>query len=78
MAAVRAGDLAQEVRPWDRGDHGAVAHDCRAASHSTGLCELSIDLKSPTGPRCVSLSGLTIELMLVIWPLAFGKVREDF
>ncbi len=25
------------------------------------------DVKSATGPRCISLSGLTIELMLVIW-----------
>ena len=30
------------------------------------LADLSSDLKSATGPRWVSLSGLTIELMLVI------------
>ena len=30
------------------------------------LADRSSDLKSATGPRCVSLSGLTIELMLVI------------
>ena len=30
------------------------------------LTDRSRDSKSPTGPRCVSLSGLTIELMLLI------------
>ena len=35
----------------------------KAAVH---LADRSSDLKSASGPRCVSLSGLTIELMLVI------------
>jgi hypothetical protein len=30
------------------------------------LVGLSSDVKSPTGPRCVSFSGLRIDLMLVI------------
>ena len=30
------------------------------------LADCRSDLRSATGPRCVSLSGLTIELMLVI------------
>ena len=30
------------------------------------VADLSTALKSPTSPRCFSLSGLTIELMLVI------------
>src|ERR687890_2838444 len=38
----------------------------RGKSAGVHLAGLSSDLKSATGPRCVSLSGLTIELMLVI------------
>jgi hypothetical protein len=37
-----------------------------AANGGVHLADLSSDLKSAIGPRCVSLSGLTIELMLVI------------
>jgi hypothetical protein len=39
------------------------------------LADRSSDLKSPTGPRCVSLSGLTIELMLVIRPPAIPSAN---
>ena len=35
--------------------------------------DLSSAAKSATGPRCVSLSGLTTELMLVIWPSAISS-----
>src|SRR5262249_48315802 len=36
------------------------------SSAGVHLADLSSDVKSPTGPRCASLSGLTIALMLVI------------
>ena len=39
---------------------------CRSVSGTGHLADRRSDLKSATGPRCVSLSGLTIELMLVI------------
>lgn len=38
----------------------------RSTSAGVHLADLSSDLKSATGPRWVSLSGLTIELILVI------------
>ena len=39
------------------------------------LSELSSALKSPRGPRCASLSGLTIPLMLVISPPATSSAH---
>jgi len=38
----------------------------RGGNAGARLADFSSDRKSPTAPRCVSLSGLAIELMLVI------------
>ena len=38
--------------------------------------DLSSEWRSPTGPRCGSLSGLTIELMPAIWPPAISSARR--
>ena len=48
-----------------RNPHKLAGLDKVAVADQVALA-LTSDLKSPTGPRCVSLSGLTIELMLVI------------
>ena len=50
--------------------HGPRLADTDPAERRRGAgahpADLSSDPRSPTGPRCVSLSGLTIELMLLI------------
>ena len=53
---------------------GAAASSCAGRGQApVQLADPSSDAKSPTGPRCDSLSGLTIELMLVIWPWAISS-----
>src|SRR5918995_1339608 len=50
------------------GRSGRVGSSCRWVRGTDHLADRSSDFWSATGPRCVSLSGLTIALMLVIWP----------
>jgi hypothetical protein len=45
-----------------------VVRTCHLAERRPVFQSRSNDSKSVTGPRCASLSGLKIELTLVIWP----------
>ncbi|MDT7713102.1 MAG: hypothetical protein QOG46_1796 [Pseudonocardiales bacterium] len=58
------GMIAQYRGRWD--DAEDWYHKSLTINEDLHLADLSSDLKSATGPRWVSLSGLTIELMLVI------------
>ena len=52
---------------------GGIARGLTRRSAEVHPAGLTSELKSPTGPRCVNLSGLTIELMLVICPLEISS-----
>jgi hypothetical protein len=60
----RSGGVRGRVPPWS-----AAANSCqegRSKCAGVHLAGLNSDAKLPTGPRCVSFSGFTIELMLLM------------
>src|SRR5262249_28918860 len=64
-ATAQQADRVHHVRQDNANECDTLPRE-RATSRAAHLAELSSDVKSPTGPRCASLSGLTIALMPVI------------
>ena len=71
--ASRSGRARWQPRVQTRRECRSAARARDSTSAGAHLADLSSDVESATGPRWASLSGLTIELMALIWPSAISS-----
>src|SRR5688572_2058208 len=79
-AAARRPGVRLEILPDEQTSAAtsAASNTCagrRGNKAGVHLTDFRSDLTSASGPRCVSLSGLTIAPMLAIWPPAISSAH---